>query len=62
MAEPLRVFTREQLLECVWGVAPVGGERTVDVHVLRLRRKLGPDFRQMIATVRGVGYKYDPGP
>jgi DNA-binding response OmpR family regulator len=60
VAEPLRVFTRTQLLENVWGVPPVGGERTVDVHVLRLRRKLGPEYRQTIATVRGVGYKYDP--
>ncbi|RAG80267.1 winged helix family transcriptional regulator, partial [Streptacidiphilus pinicola] len=57
---PLRVFTRVQLLEGVWGMPAVGDHRTVDVHVTRLRRKLGPGFRQMLATVRGVGYKYDP--
>jgi DNA-binding response OmpR family regulator len=60
VAEPFRVFTRDQLLEGVWELPAVGDGRTVDVHVTRLRCKLGPGFRQMIATVRGVGYKYDP--
>jgi DNA-binding response OmpR family regulator len=60
VAEPFRVFTRGQLLEGVWELPAVGDCRTVDVHVTRLRHKLGPGFRQMIATVRGVGYKYDP--
>ncbi|WP_052443085.1 winged helix-turn-helix domain-containing protein [Streptacidiphilus neutrinimicus] len=60
VSQPLRVFTRSQLLEAVWDLAAVGDGRTVDVHVTRLRRKLGPAHRQMIATVRGVGYTYDP--
>ncbi|MEY9875548.1 DNA-binding response OmpR family regulator [Streptacidiphilus sp. MAP12-33] len=60
VAEPMRVFTRDQLLESVWDLPAVGDGRTVDVLVTRLRRKLGPGFRQTIATVRGVGYKYDP--
>jgi DNA-binding response OmpR family regulator len=58
--EPLRVFTRDQLLATVWGLPAIGNGRAVDVHIVRLRRKLGPGFRDVIATVRGVGYKYDP--
>jgi DNA-binding response OmpR family regulator len=60
VSQPLRVFTRGQLLTAVWDLAAVGDGRTVDVHITRLRRKLGPTYRQMIATVRGVGYTYDP--
>jgi DNA-binding response OmpR family regulator len=50
---PRRVFTREQLLETVWGYPPGGGTRTVDSHVRALRRKLGADA---VRTVHGVGY------
>ncbi|MEY9844717.1 DNA-binding response OmpR family regulator [Streptacidiphilus sp. BW17] len=56
------VFSRTQLLELVWEQPDVGDGRTVDVHVARLRRKLGDPYRWMLATVRGVGYKYDPAP
>ena len=49
------VFTREQLLDRVWGLAYPGGTRTVDVHVAQLRRKLGRP--ELIRTVRGAGYK-----
>lgn len=51
-----RVFSREQLLNRVWGVNYYGGSRTVDIHVRRLRMKLGP-MAEPIETVRGVGYK-----
>lgn len=52
-----RVFTRAQLLHEVWGYDYFGGTRTVDVHVRRLRAKLGPDHEALIGTVRNVGYK-----
>jgi DNA-binding response OmpR family regulator len=52
-----RVFTRAQLLQEVWGYDFFGGTRTVDVHVRRLRAKLGTEHEQMIGTVRNVGYK-----
>lgn len=52
-----RVFSREQLLQDVWGYDYFGGVRTVDVHVRRLRAKLGHDYEHVIATVRNVGYK-----
>jgi DNA-binding response OmpR family regulator len=55
---PGRVFTREQLLREVWGYDYFGGTRTVDVHVRRLRAKLGPSHEAMIGTVRQVGYKF----
>ena len=54
-----RVFTRAQLLQEVWGYDFFGGTRTVDVHVRRLRAKLGPEHEQMIGTVRNVGYKFE---
>lgn len=53
-----RVFTRAQLLQEVWGYDFFGGTRTVDVHIRRLRAKLGPEHDAMIGTVRGVGYKF----
>ncbi|GAA2814781.1 response regulator transcription factor [Saccharopolyspora taberi] len=53
-----RVFTRAQLLQEVWGYDFFGGTRTVDVHVRRLRAKLGPEYDSMIGTVRNVGYKF----
>jgi DNA-binding response OmpR family regulator len=55
---PGRVFTRAQLLQEVWGYDYFGGTRTVDVHVRRLRAKLGPDREALIGTVRNVGYKF----
>jgi DNA-binding response OmpR family regulator len=58
--QPGRVFTREQLLQEVWGYDYFGGTRTVDVHIRRLRAKLGPEHEAYIGTVRGVGYKLDP--
>ncbi len=55
-----RVFSREQLLQEVWGYDYFGGARTVDVHVRRLRAKLGHEYEHVIATVRNVGYKVLP--
>ena len=55
---PGRVFTRAQLLQEVWGYDYYGGTRTVDVHVRRLRAKLGVDYESLIGTVRNVGYKF----
>lgn len=60
MAHPGRVFTRTQLLQEVWGYDYYGGTRTVDVHVRRLRAKLGVEYEQLIGTVRNVGYRFDP--
>ncbi|WP_329573942.1 winged helix-turn-helix domain-containing protein [Streptomyces sp. NBC_01361] len=60
VAHPHRVHTRDQLVTTVWGYGHVGDGRTVDVHVARLRRKLGAEHRQVIQTVRRVGYKYAP--
>jgi len=57
-AHPSRVFTREQLLSEVWGYDYFGGTRTVDVHVRRLRAKLG-DQESLIGTVRNVGYRFN---
>jgi DNA-binding response OmpR family regulator len=56
---PGRVFTREQLLSEVWGYDYFGGTRTVDVHIRRLRAKLG-EHESLIGTVRNVGYRLDP--
>jgi DNA-binding response OmpR family regulator len=55
---PGRVFSRSHLLQEVWGYDYFGGTRTVDVHVRRLRAKLGSEFEAMIGTVRNVGYKF----
>ncbi len=55
---PGRVFSREHLLTEVWGYDYYGGTRTVDVHVRRLRSKLGVDHEALIATVRNVGYRF----
>jgi DNA-binding response OmpR family regulator len=57
---PGRVFTRAQLLQEVWGYDYYGGTRTVDVHVRRLRAKLGPEYEALIGTVRNVGYRFEP--
>ena len=55
-----RVFTRAQLLQEVWGYDYYGGTRTVDVHIRRLRAKLGGEYEHVIGTVRNVGYRFDP--
>lgn len=57
---PSRVFTRAQLLQEVWGYDYFGGTRTVDVHVRRLRAKLGAENEALIGTVRNVGYRFVP--
>ena len=54
-SSPERLFTREEIYEKVWGAGVVVGDRTIDVHIRRLRRKIGD---RHIATVKGVGYKY----
>ncbi|RJE88353.1 DNA-binding response regulator [Paenibacillus sp. 1011MAR3C5] len=56
-ANPDRVYEREQLLDLVWGMDYYGGTRTVDIHVQRLRKKLGPDYGDTIQTVHGIGYR-----
>ena len=58
-ASPGRVFSRAQLLQEVWGYDYFGGTRTVDVHVRRLRMKLGIEFENLIGTVRNVGYRFE---
>jgi DNA-binding response OmpR family regulator len=55
---PGKVFTREMLLSRVWGYEYYGGARTVDVHVRRLRAKLGEEHANLIQTVRSVGYRF----
>jgi DNA-binding response OmpR family regulator len=55
---PGRVFSRSQLLQEIWGYDYFGGTRTVDVHIRRLRSKLGPEFESVIDTVRNVGYRF----
>lgn len=56
---PGRVHSRSQLLQEVWGYDYYGGTRTVDVHIRRLRSKLGSDAESLIATIRNVGYRFD---
>ncbi|MBP9042203.1 MAG: response regulator transcription factor [Spirochaetes bacterium] len=51
------VFSRKDILERIWGMDYIGGTRTVDVHIRRLRSKIGDDFNSIIETVRNVGYK-----
>ncbi|MEV6671202.1 winged helix-turn-helix domain-containing protein [Streptomyces sp. NPDC051162] len=60
IAHPRRVHTRRQLLASIWGQDHESGTRTIDVHVARLRRKLGPGYQDVIRTVRQVGYALDP--
>jgi two-component system, OmpR family, response regulator len=59
LQSPRQVFSREQLLEHVWGYQFYGDERTVDVHIKRLRNKIGSANQPMLHTVWGVGYKFD---
>ena len=58
VANPIRVWSREQLLSKVWGYDYYGGARTVDVHIRRLRSKLGEERSSWITTVRSVGYRF----
>ncbi|MEY2995652.1 MAG: hypothetical protein RLZZ39_477 [Actinomycetota bacterium] len=59
---PGKVFTREMLLSRVWGYDYYGGARTVDVHIRRLRAKLGEEYANLIQTVRSVGYRFGQSP
>jgi DNA-binding response OmpR family regulator len=59
ITHPGRVFSREALLSAVWGYDYYGGARTVDVHVRRVRAKLGQEHAARIKTVRSVGYRFD---
>lgn len=62
MRHPDRVYSRPQLLDRVWGGNVYVEERTVDVHIRRLRKALGPyGYDRLIRTVRGSGYRFDPG-
>jgi DNA-binding response OmpR family regulator len=61
MRNPGRVFDRNQLLNLVWGVDYIGGPRTVDVHVRRIRAKIEAEGQTFINTIRGVGYKFNTG-
>ena len=60
VSNPGKVFSREQLLAYVWGREPEHDTRTVDVHVRRLRRKLGAKYGQCLVTMRHAGYKFIP--
>lgn len=59
VTHPGRTYSRDALLKRVWGFDYYGGTRTVDVHVRRVRAKLGPDLAQHLETVRGVGYLWN---
>ncbi|MBJ7473293.1 MAG: response regulator transcription factor [Solirubrobacteraceae bacterium] len=59
VVNPDRVFSREALLSNVWGYDYYGGARTVDVHIRRLRAKLGPEHAERIRTLRSVGYRWE---
>ena len=61
-SHPGRVFNRETLLSRVWGYEYYGGARTVDVHIRRLRAKLGDQHESLIETVRSVGYRFGRNP
>ncbi|KOY14465.1 response regulator transcription factor [Paenibacillus xylanivorans] len=63
MSNPERVYTRDDLLDRVWGMEYAGGTRTVDIHIQRLRKKIGDTDQQKLQTVYGIGYKASaPGP
>ena len=60
MKNPGKVYSRDELLETIWGQDYLGDFRTVDVHIRRLRAKLGGEYEHLIGTVRNVGYRFDP--
>lgn len=51
------VYSRDQLLDIVWGIAYLGGTRTVDTHIQRIRKKLGEPYQNLVQTIHGIGYK-----
>jgi two-component system alkaline phosphatase synthesis response regulator PhoP len=55
LSKPEKVFTRDEILSTVWGNEAIVGERTIDVHIRKLREKLGDDY---IRTIKGVGYTF----
>ena len=55
-SKPGKVFTRDQIMNIVWGDQAIVGERTIDVHIRKLREKLGNDY---IRTIKGVGYTFN---
>ena len=57
MSHPGRVYSRDELLDIVWGLEYIGGTRTVDIHIQRLRSKLGERYSHIIQTIYGIGYK-----
>jgi two-component system alkaline phosphatase synthesis response regulator PhoP len=57
VSAPGRVFTREYILNAVWGNDVIVGDRTIDVHIRKLREKLG---EELFKTIKGVGYKFEP--
>lgn len=57
LSNPDRVYTRDELLDKIWGMDYVGGTRTVDIHIQRIRKKLGEAYQDSVQTVHGVGYK-----
>ena len=59
-ASPGRIFTRRDIMDDIWGIRTGTDERTVDVHIRRLRAKLGGEYEHLIGTVRNVGYRFDP--
>ena len=61
-ASPNRVFTREQLLDQIWGYEYVGDTRTVDVHIKRIREKIHDHAGWKISTIWGIGYKFETNP
>ena len=58
-SQPRQVFTREQLLDQIWGYEYIGDTRTVDVHIKRLREKIKDHDSWKIATIWGIGYKFE---
>lgn len=57
LSNPGIVYSREQLLNIIWNMDYVGGTRTVDTHIQRVRKKLGDSYQDLIQTVYGIGYK-----
>ncbi|MDA3734089.1 response regulator transcription factor [Niameybacter massiliensis] len=58
MSNRERVYTRDELLDRVWGMEYIGGTRTVDIHIQRIRKKLGEEYENLIQTVYRIGYKF----
>ena len=58
-SQPNHVYSREQLLDQIWGYEYVGDTRTVDVHIKRIREKIGDHDHWKITTIWGVGYKFE---